>query len=370
MLPTAPLPALMTGAAPVETALPNGSQPPENSEFEAILASSAAAAVTPAATLPEALIDPAAIPASDAGLPDSGKDLPDAAETAGADMPALAILALLPIPATSASPAAPLQPALDRPQPAGQSPALPTVKVVPDQPLPRLAPGKTTAEGTAQTPPQLPPAVAAALPPVTLLRDGPRQAPPPRVAATLRLLADTASDKATIAAADLPLAATAAAPSQSLPFVAVPVAAPASAQVTAPTAMPAGHDFAQLIDRLVAARESTQPQAATLALAHADFGRVELRFASDSTGLSVALASADPDFARAVQAAVPPATASADSNAAQGRQQGQHSAQGESLAGQQHGQQTARREPQDRFIAANPAPRSADSSGNDAGIFA
>lgn len=369
MLPSAPLPALMTGAAPVETALPNGSQPAENSEFEAILASSTAAALMPAATVPEALIDPAVTPASDAGLPEGGKDLPDAAETAVADMPALAILALLPIPATSANPAAPLQPALDRPQPAVQPPAFPAVNVVPDQPLPRLAPGKTAAEGTAQTPPQAPPAVPAALPPVTLLRDGPRQAPPPRVAATLRLLADTASDKAAIAATDLPLNATAATPSQSLPFVAVPVAAPASAQVTAPTAVPTGHDFGQLIDRLVAARESTQPQAATLALAHADFGRVELRFASDSTGLSVALASADPDFARAVQAAVPPA-ASADSNAAQGRQQGQHSAQGESLAGQQHGQQTARREPQDRFIAANPTPRSAEGSGSNADIFA
>jgi hypothetical protein len=132
-------------------------------------------------------------------------------------------------------------------------------------------------------------------------------------------------------------------------------------------------DFAQLIDRLVAARESTQPQAATLALAHADFGRIELRFASDSTGLSVAMASADPDFARAVQAAVPPASASTDSSAAQGRhpgQQGQSGAQAKSFTGQNHGQHTARREPQDRLAAANPGGFRPDPTAGQQGIFA
>lgn len=369
MLPTAPLTALMTGAAPVETALPNGPQTAETGEFEAILASSAAATATPAVTLLELTLDPEAAMAADTELPEGGKELPVAAEPASDAVPAVAILALLPLPVVAEGGGAPLQPALDRLQP----PAMPPVSLVPGQPQPRLAPGKA-AEAPAQPAPlplpQVPPMAAVALPPVTLQRDGPRQAPSPRVAATLRLLAESATDKAAVAASDLALAASPATQGQSLPLVSVPVAASANTPVTAPTAMPAGHDFAQLIDRLVAARESTQPQAATLALAHAEFGKVELRFASDGAGLSVALASADPDFARAVQAAVPPVTASADSSAAQGRQQGQPGTPGESLTGQHHGQQTARREPQDRFVAANPAQRSADSSGSDVGIFA
>ncbi len=367
MLPTAPLTALMTGATPVETALPNGPQPAETGEFEAILASSAATTATPAATLLELTLDPDAAAAVDAELPEGGNNLPVAAEPASDAVPAVAILALLPLPVVAEGGAPPLQPALDRPQP----PATPPVSLVPGQPLPRLAPGKAADAPAAPAPlPPVPPMAATVLPPLTLQRDGPRQAPPPRVAATLRLLAEAGPDKAAVAVSDLGLAPTSATQSQSLPFVSVPVAAPANAPVTAPTAMPTGHDFAQLIDRLVAARESTQPQAATLALAHAEFGKVELRFASDGAGLSVALASADPDFARAVQAAVPPVQASADSSAAQGRQQGQSGAQAESFAGQQHGQQTARREPQDRFLAANPAPRQADSSGTDADIFA
>jgi hypothetical protein len=369
MLPTAPLPALITAATPVETALPNGPQPLENGEFEAILANSAAAATTPAASLLELSLDPEAAMAADTELPEGGKELPVAAEPLSEAVPAVTILALLPLPIVAEGGAAPLQPTLDRSQP----PAMPPVSPVPGQPLPRLAPGKA-AEAPAQPVPlplpQIPSIAATALPPVTLQRDGPRQAPPPRVAATLRLLAEAAPDKAAAMASDLALAASPAAQGQLLPFVSVPVAASTNTPVTAPAALPAGHDFAQLIDRLVAARESTQPQAATLALAHAEFGKVELRFASDSTGLSVALASADPDFARAVQAAVPPVTASADSSAAQGRQQSQSGAHAESFAGQQHGQQTARREPQDRFVAANPAQRSADSRGNEAGIFA
>lgn len=369
MLPTAPLTALMTGATPVESALPNGPQPAEIGEFEAILANSAAAATTPAATLLELTLDPEAAAAVDTELPEGGNNLPVAAEPASDAVPAVAILALLPLPILAEGGAPPLQPALDRPQP----PATQPVSLIPGQPLPRLAPGKMTEAPAQPAPPplpQVPPMAAIALPPITLQRDGPRQAPPPRVAATLRLLAEAAPDKAAMAASDLGFAPTPATQSQSLPFVSVPVAAPANAPVTATAVMPAGHDFAQLIDRLVAARESTQPQAATLALAHAEFGKVELRFASDGAGLSVALASADPDFARAIQAAVPPVQASADSSAAQGRQQGQPGAQAESFASQQHGQQTARREPQDRFLAANPAPRQADTSGTDAGIFA
>lgn len=378
MLPTAALPTLTTGATPVETGLQNGPQTAENGDFEAILANSAAARGSPAATLLELSLDPAAATADGNELPESGKGLPDPAQTATVEVPAIAVLALLPVPAIITSPAAPLQPALDRPQPASPQPVISPLDKVTDLPLPRLAPGKAdaSAQGAQQVPPQslaqAPQIAAAELPPVTLLRDGPRQAPPPRVAATLRLLAEAAPDKGPIVAPDLPLStATTSTQGQPLPFVSIPTAAPANAPSVAPAALPSGHDFAQMIDRLVAARESTQPHAATLALAHADFGQVELRFASDANGLSVALASTDPDFARAVQAAVPPVQASSDSTAAQGRQSGQPGSQPESFAGQQqHGQQTTCREPHDRFVAANPAPRGADSGERDAGIFA
>lgn len=69
---------------------------------------------------------------------------------------------------------------------------------------------------------------------------------------------------------------------------------------------PRPHDFGALIDRLLAAREASQPQAVSLALPHAEFGRVALRFHHDEGGLSVSLASPDPDFARAAAQALPP----------------------------------------------------------------
>lgn len=73
-----------------------------------------------------------------------------------------------------------------------------------------------------------------------------------------------------------------------------------------PEAGPRPHDFTALVDRLVAARETLQPQSATLAVQHADFGQISLRLRHDGDALSVALTSADPDFARAVAAAPAP----------------------------------------------------------------
>lgn len=117
----------------------------------------------------------------------------------------------------------------------------------------------------------------------------------------------------------------------------------------------------------------------TLALAHADFGPVELRFSNDATGLSVALASSDPDFARAIQGAVQPPAAPTptDGSAAQQRQSGQHgNGQFDSHPGQTQGhsqgtgQQAARRDPHDRFAAHNPSQPRPDGSGPDQGIFA
>ena len=45
--------------------------------------------------------------------------------------------------------------------------------------------------------------------------------------------------------------------------------------------------------------EALAPQAVSITLAHQEFGAVRLQFRSEDTGLSVAMTSADPDFARA-----------------------------------------------------------------------
>ena len=81
--------------------------------------------------------------------------------------------------------------------------------------------------------------------------------------------------------------------------------AAAAPVVPAPTASPRPHDFAALVDRWVAAREAVQPQGATLTVAHAEFGPVELRFRHETRGLAVSLTSADPEFARAAAIASP-----------------------------------------------------------------
>lgn len=83
-------------------------------------------------------------------------------------------------------------------------------------------------------------------------------------------------------------------------------AAEAKLASTAP-ALPAIRplDLAALVDRLVEARDAAAPQTVSLALTHTEFGKVSLRFQQDEAGLSVAMASPDPDFAKAVSAAIP-----------------------------------------------------------------
>jgi hypothetical protein len=65
-------------------------------------------------------------------------------------------------------------------------------------------------------------------------------------------------------------------------------------------------DFSALVDRLTQARDAATPQSVSLAFTHAEFGKISLRFEQDDAGLSVGMTSPDPDFARAVSAALPP----------------------------------------------------------------
>lgn len=98
------------------------------------------------------------------------------------------------------------------------------------------------------------------------------------------------------------------APTAAIAAAAVPALfAPAAFAPADPALRP--HDFTQLVDRLVAARELAAPQSFQLALQHGEFGQVQLRFSREGEGLNITMASADPEFARVVSAAPPPVLA-------------------------------------------------------------
>lgn len=102
----------------------------------------------------------------------------------------------------------------------------------------------------------------------------------------------------------------------------LPVADPSTAApATAPPS--ARFDFAAVIDRLIEARDLAVAQPSAMTIKHDDFGAVSLRFRQGDDGLSVTMASPDPDFARAVNAAVAPgAAANQGGDPAPSRQQG------------------------------------------------
>jgi hypothetical protein len=110
----------------------------------------------------------------------------------------------------------------------------------------------------------------------------------------------------------------------------IPADAPSLAPDIAPATAPAtasvqsGHDFAALVDRLVDARDAAAPQTVHAALSHSEFGKVSLRFDQDAKGLSVAMSSADPGFAGAVQASAASAQSqtASDNGSAAARQEG------------------------------------------------
>ena len=157
--------------------------------------------------------------------------------------------------------------------------------------------------------------------------------------------------------------------------------APSAMPAAGPGAMPAAADrpldFTAVLDRLIAAREAVQPQPAALTVAHSEFGPVRLHFAQDERGLAVTLASADPDFARAVAAAAPPVSPantaqSAGMNAAPG-QRGDPSSTGQGAAGNQPRGPHAERRDEPPARAGQPFEHSARSVGQPArhrGIFA
>lgn len=274
--------------------------------------------------------------------PEGGKDLPD---------PAPVVLAL-PVPApvpgpvpASVSDQPPAQsapgasPAM--PPPAAGSAALDGQAGEPNPPLPAAPAGRNAVLLSVPALPAAPLPLAAAMQP---LRE-PDQ--PARAPTLFSLLAESGPASRTGGpGAELSLASMAEPPAS--PVAAAQVTGggvnPAALPIAAPAAAPGPQDFAQLIDRLLAARDAAQPHSVTMALNHADFGAVELRFHQDGAGLAVAMTSADPDFTRAVQAAMPTASSSNDGQAGLGRQPGFGSGQADQHSGQQSGQsQTAGR---------------------------
>jgi hypothetical protein len=148
------------------------------------------------------------------------------------------------------------------------------------------------------------------------------------------------------------------------------------------------HDFAALVDRLVEARNASVSQSTHASLNHAEFGQVSLHFEQDGGDLKVGMSSADPDFARAAQAAqaLKPAERqnfNADTNS---RGQSQTSAQAQTSNGSSHheaaGQSAERSDQQNRSSpgrnsrggsnSSNPSPRwsGRDQAPSRGGIFA
>lgn len=102
-----------------------------------------------------------------------------------------------------------------------------------------------------------------------------------------------------------------------------PVPDPSTAATPATAPPSARFDFAAVIDRLIEARDLAVAQPSAMTIKHDDFGAVSLRFRQGDDGLSVTMASPDPDFARAVNAAVAPgAAANQGGDPAPSRQQG------------------------------------------------
>ena len=105
-------------------------------------------------------------------------------------------------------------------------------------------------------------------------------------------------------------------------------------------------EFGQLVERLAQAREAASPDAVRTAVRHAEFGTVNLQFRAADARINVTMASADPDFAVAVQAAGSPATMAFSSNGdspaqGQNRNEGQGSAQSGAQNSAESGQSQA-----------------------------
>ena len=223
------------------------------------------------------------------------------------------------------------QPAGGPAQQAGNSPA-PVIQAQTSQLPPVIAPRIDQAPAAAQEAP-----IAAPTPDAVIAAsvDQPRAAVSARTAQAQPAASPHRAAPASEIDAAPASARTASAPQPPQPLIteAAPVIPPATASAiaSAPTAE-TPQDFATLVSRLSEAREAASPHVVRTALSHAEFGRVSMQIAHDDGGLSVTMASRDPEFTGAVQAA---AAAAANSGAGNGEPPRQENAgQQQASAGQ------------------------------------
>ena len=185
-------------------------------------------------------------------------------------------------------------------QPTRSQPAAAQASIAFDLPLPAAAqaqPQSSTQPAVQQVAAQ--PVLA------QLLQANARPAPRngvPETAPAPAALADTADIPAEVVrpVAPVPAIATAAMTAAAPDAVANSVAPPA-----APAAPAAErHDFTAVIDKLAEARELARPGRADMHVAHREFGQVSVQFELAGQALKVAMTSADPGFAPAVQQAL------------------------------------------------------------------
>jgi len=141
-----------------------------------------------------------------------------------------------------------------------------------------------------------------------------------------------------------------------------------------PMSMPSPTEIDAAINRLVAARQALVPASAALAIEHADFGEVSIRFEQAADGrLSAELSSADPVLRDAVTAAMAVERGSTGSDADAGRSGGQAQLRGQAgsdgPSGERGPSPDARNPQQQRAAQGRSQPRPAPNNPHP-GIFA
>jgi Meckel syndrome type 1 protein len=202
-------------------------------------------------------------------------------------------------------------------------------------------------------------------------------APAPERPAARKLRAEAELALSTARSAVLPAPETAGALAQAQPSIA-PAPTPGSSAPSAPQPI----SFDQLVDSIARARDGLEPAGpVSVAVRHAEFGRIALRIEGDAAGLSVAMASPDPAFAPAVAAAhaaaitaeltrpapAEPRAAAQGQPLTQGQSQGQSQSQNQSGPG--HHRQSGPA-PAAQRAAANLARSGAPGAEHRGGIFA
>lgn len=305
------VPELQPLAAPIAALSPD---PALNTDGGEHLTASAPppAAAPQLAALPASVVIPpelrAAIAAAVQQAPATGQPSRAAPQmplpSAPVQLAAITVEPASPAPAVSAAPALVLQAAAERPTalgPAAPATIAPPAAVLPvAQPIhPAAAPIAAAAEPDASAPEQAPAQKAT-----------PGQPAPSARAQEFSVTAREDTKPAPPAAPGVlpgsPLTLSASLPS-SPQSVAVP-----QVQAAAPADTP--QDFATLVSRLAEAREAASPHFVRTSLAHAQFGQVSLQFRTEDSGLSVTMASSDPDFTASVQAAAASLAANAQSS--------------------------------------------------------